>query len=118
VVQPTQLVIETLRFEDFGLRFDRVRGLLLLGFDKGRAELPLSLPLLDYIRRRDAGELGNALSPIHQAQLDCFRAKLLRVTAETRHSDDEIALLRSGIDGGVHLHRFFLDRDQRILEQN
>lgn len=117
-VQPTQLVIETLRFEDFGLRFDRVRGLLLLGFDKGRAELPLSLPLLDYIRRRDAGELGNALSPIHQAQLDCFRAKLLRVTAETRHSDDEIALLRSGIDGGVHLHRFFLDRDQHILEQN
>lgn len=118
VVQPTQLVVETLKFRDFDLRFDRVHGLLVLSFDKGQAELALSLPLLDYIRRRDAGELGNALSPIHQAQLDWFRAELLRVTTEARHSDDEVALLRSGIDGGVHVHRFFLDRDQSILEQN
>lgn len=118
VVQPTQLVIETLKFRDFDLRFDSLRKLPVLSLDQRQAELALSLPLLDYIRRRDAGELGNALSPIHQAQLDWFRAELLRVTAKARHSDDEIALLRAGIDGGVHLHRFILDQERGILEQN
>ncbi len=117
VVQPTQLVIETLQFQDFDLRFDPVRGLLVLSYDKGRAELALTLPLLDYIRRRDAGELGNALAPIHQGQLDCFRAELLRVTAESRKGQDDIVLLRAGIDGEVQVHRFLLDRDKNVLEQ-
>lgn len=114
VVQPTQLVIETLPFRAFELRFQRTP---VLSFDRGRAEVVLSLPLLDYIRRRDAGELGNELSPVHQAQLDWFRAELLRVTSETRHNRDEIELLRAGIDGEVHLHRFLLDQDRGILEQ-
>ena len=118
VVQPTQLVIETLKFRDFDVRFDSLRKLPVLSLDQRQAELALSLPLLDYIRRRDTGELGNALSPIHQAQLDWFRAELLRVTAKPRHSDDEIALLRAGIDGGVHLHLFILDQERGILEQN
>lgn len=118
VVQSTQLVIETLRFQDFDLRFDQSRGLLVLSFDKGKADLHLTLPLLDYIRRRDAGELGNALSPIHQGQLDWFRAELLRVTADRRQGEDEIALLRAGIDGEVHVHRFLLDMDKNILEQS
>lgn len=73
--------------------------------------------MLDYIRRRDAGELGNALSPIHQAQLDWFRAKLLKVTEDRRRRKDEIELLRAGIDGEVHLHRFLLDQDKNILVQ-
>ena len=117
VVQPTQLVIETLQFQDFDLRFDPVRGLLVLSYDKGRAELALTLPLLDYIRRRDAGELGNALAPIHQGQLDWFRAELLRVTTDSRKEPDDIVLLRAGIDGEVHVHRFLLDRDKNVLEQ-
>ena len=117
VVQPTQLVIETLQFQDFDLRFDPVRGLLVLSYDKGRAELALTLPLLDYIRRRDAGELGNALAPIHQGQLDWFRAELLRVTTDNRKEPDDIVLLRAGIDGEVHVHRFLLDRDKNVLEQ-
>ncbi|MBV2089320.1 MAG: hypothetical protein KUF72_00365 [Candidatus Thiodiazotropha sp. (ex Ctena orbiculata)] len=116
VVQPTQLVIETLPFRYFDLSFDLIRRVPVLNFDRGRAELALNLPLLDYIRRRDAGELGNALSPIHQAQLDWFRAKLLRVT-ETRRREDEIELLRAGIDGEVHLHRFLLDQKKGKLEQ-
>jgi hypothetical protein len=117
VVQPTQLVIETLRFQDFDLRFDQLRRRLILSYQKGKPELELTLPLLDYIRRRDAGELGNALSPIHQGQLDWFRAELLRVTADRRQGEDEFALLRAGIDGEVHIHRFLLDRDKEILEQ-
>ncbi len=116
VVQPTQLVIETLRFQDFDLRFDQLRRRLILSYQKGKPELELTLPLLDYIRRRDAGELGNALSPIHQGQLDWFRAELLRVTADRRQGEDEFALLRAGIDGAVHPHRFLLDLDKEILE--
>jgi hypothetical protein len=117
VVQPTQLVIETLPFRDFDLYFDSARRVPILSFDRGGAELELTLPLLDYIRRRDAGELGNALSPIHQAQLDWFRAELLSVAVDKRRSKDDIELLRAGIDGEVHLHRFFLDKDGSILEQ-
>jgi hypothetical protein len=118
VVQPTQLVLHTFPFQDFHLRFDLLRGLSVLVFDKGRAELALTLPLLDYIHRRDAGELSNNLSPIHQAQLDWFRAELLSATTETRQSDSDISLLRAGIDGEVHLHRFFLDHESGMLEQN
>ena len=117
VVQSTQLVLETLKFQDFDLLFDQSRGLLVLSFDKGKADLHLTLPLLDYIRRRDAGELGNALSPIHQGQLDWFRAELLRVTADKRQGEDEIALLRAGIDGEVNVHRFLLDMHNNVLEQ-
>lgn len=116
VMQPTQLVIETLLFRDFSLVFDSIRQVLALSFDREKAKLDLTLPLLDFIRRRDAGELGNALSPIHQAQLDWFQAELLKATVDTRRHDDDIELLRSGIDGEVHLHRFLLDQDRNILE--
>ncbi len=117
VMQPTQLVIETLSFRDFNLIFDSIKQIPVLSFLRGEAKLDLTLPLLDFIRRRDAGELGNALSPIHQAQLDWFRAELLKATIDTRRHDDEIELLRSGIDGEVHLHQFLLDQDQNIMEQ-
>lgn len=116
VFQPTQLVLTTLPFQDFDLRFDRIRGLPVLSFDRGRAELVLTLPLLDYIRRRDAGELGNQLSPIHQAELDRFQAALLQATTNSEANTDEIELLRAGIDGEVHLHRFILDREKGRLE--
>lgn len=116
VVQPTQLVIDTLKFRDFELDFNPAKCVLVLNFRPGNVELPLMLPLLDYICRRDAGELGNSLSPIHQAQLDWFRAELLRVTEDSRHGDEEIELLRSGLDGEVHLHRFQLDKERGTLE--
>jgi hypothetical protein len=116
VVQPTQLVIDTLKFRDFELDFNPAKCVLVLNFRPGNVELPLMLPLLDYICRRDAGELGNSLSPIHQAQLDWFRAELLRATEESRHGDEEIELLRSGLDGEVHLHRFQLDKERGTLE--
>jgi hypothetical protein len=118
VVQPTQLVIETLPFRDFDLVFDSIRQVPVLSFDRGKAELRLTLPLLDYIRRRAAGELGNALSPIHQGQLDWFRSELLEVTADRRNRQDEIELLRAGINGEVHLHRFLLDKEKNRLEQS
>lgn len=117
VVQPTQLVIKILSSRDFDLHMDPLRRMPVLRFRKGQVELLLTLPLLDYIRRRDAGELGNELSPIHQAQLDRFEAELLQAAAEIMHDEGEIELLRVGINGEVRLHRFFLDKEQGMLEQ-
>jgi hypothetical protein len=118
VVQSTQLIVEAIPFRDFDLQFDLDQRMPVLRFNRGKVDLLLSLPLIDYIRCRDAGELGNELSPIHRAQLDWFRARLLEVTTETRRNDDEIALLYAGIDGEVDLHRFLIDKDQGILEYN
>jgi hypothetical protein len=117
VVQPTQLVVEALSFRDFDLTYDSVRRVPVLNFGGGSAKLELTLPLLDFIRRRDAGELGSSLSPIHQAQLDWFRGLLLESTVDSRHDVGEIELLRSGIDGEVSLHRLLLDEEQNYLEQ-
>ncbi len=118
VVQPTQLIIKNLSFENFDLNFDQTRHTPILYFGNRQVELVLSLPLLDYIRCRDAGELGNELSPIHQAQLDSFRAELLRVTTTgIKHNQDQIKLLRAGIDGEIQSYQFFLDLESNKLEK-
>jgi len=116
VVQPTQLIIASLPFQDFDLRFDPMARLPKLRYRNGSIALVLSLPLLDYIRRRDVGELGNGLSPIHQAQLDRFAAQLLVARDAVGHSGD-IAFLRAGIDGGVAVYRYFLDENEQTLER-
>ncbi len=117
VVQPTQLIIKNLSFDNFDLDFDPIRHTPVLNYGNRQVELVLNLPLLDYIRRRDTGELGNELSPIHQAHLDWFRAELLRVTTGKKHNQNQIELLRAGIDGEIHFYRFFLDRESSRLEQ-
>ncbi len=118
VVQATQLVIARLDFRDFQIAYCPRRRLPVLRFDGGQTvvELPLSLPLLDYIRGREAGEIGNELSPIHVGQLEWFRTELLRVTAEDRHDQDEIELLRAGIEGEISSHRCQFDETHNTLE--
>lgn len=116
VAQPTQLVIAMLPFEDFDLHYDSVHRLPLLRFQLGKINLALSLPLLDYIQRRDTGELGSDLARIHLAQLERFRAELLQTTKNNYQKPGEIRLLRADIDGRVHLHRYFLDEKNQRLE--
>lgn len=115
VVQPTQLVMAIIDFDELDLGYDAARRLPLLEFRDGVVRLPLTLPLLDYIERRHAGNLGGELAQIHLAQLEWFRAELLRVAAE-RDEDGEIRLLRAGVDGQVHLHRYLLDVARQTLE--
>jgi hypothetical protein len=117
VVQPTQLVVAALSFQDFDLYYDPKRWLLLLRFREGEVELELTLPLLDYIQRRHAGELGSELARIHLAQLEWFRAELLRTVGQNSRELGEIRLLRTGIDGKVHLHRYLLDEENQRLER-
>ena len=98
----------------------------VLAYRRGRnapaVELPLSLPLLDYILRRADGELGTALDPIHQAQLDGFQARLLHLDDARSHQEGAITLLRADISGSVDVHRYILDKDadgkpQRLVKQ-
>lgn len=116
VAQPTQWVIAALSFDDFELYFDPNARLPLLRYrPRGTIALKLDMPLLDYIQARDAGELGGGLARIHWAQLDTFRAELLN-TQEKPGDEEEITLLRVGIDGRIHLHRYVLDSEQNTLE--
>ncbi|GEK14724.1 hypothetical protein [Aliivibrio fischeri] len=116
VVQPTQLVVDELSFRDFDVSYDSTSGLPILLFDDGSVKLPLSLPLFDYIQARNRGELGSSLSPIHQSQIDWFQSELLRVTEEDRDDDDEVCIIKAGINGDVTIHRFLFDSEQGVLE--
>lgn len=119
IVQPTQLVMATLDFAQFTLRYDPVRGVPKLEFeDKGKVfSLPLPLPLLDYIQRRHNGELGSELARIHLAQLEWFRAELLRSVSTPDPASGQVVLLRAGIDGQVYLHHYLLDDQRQRLER-
>jgi hypothetical protein len=113
IIQPTQLVIAKLSNDDFRLSYDSARHLptLLYKSSEGSAELPLTLPLLDYIYDRSVGNLGNELAPIHLAQLEWFKAELLKLS-QHKNSSYEVGLLRSGIDGEVKLHRYVVNEKE------
>jgi len=83
---------------------------------KGKVELLLTLPLLDYIHNRSIGSLGNGLAPIHLAQLEWFRAELLKIASQ--YASNIVGLLRSGIDGKVVLRRYVVNEQQQRLEQD
>lgn len=115
VVQPTQLILAELPFDDFDLEYDSLKQMPLLRFQKGKVALPLTLPLLDFIHRRHEGQLGSDLSQIHLAQLEWFRAELLKI-ASAQTGQYDVVFLRAGIDGQTHLHRYFLDEKNQRLE--
>lgn len=114
VIQPTQIVIASLNTSDFSLGYDINQRLPFLIYRN--VKLMLSLPLLDYIQMSSVGSLGNQLFPIHLAQLELFRSKLLKVTQQNASSADDITVLKADIDGVVRTHHFYLDRDNKRLE--
>lgn len=115
VIQPTQLIVAKLNNQEFSLGYDATRLVPKLVYRNGLAELPLTLPLLDYIHCRSIGQLGNELAPIHLAQLEWFRAELLNNS--NTFPAGEVGLLRSGIDGKVTMHRFVIDEQKQELEK-
>lgn len=114
-VQPTQLVIAKLSNDDFSLEYNNILRFCTLCYRPGKVELKLTLPLLDYIHARSNGSLGNKLAPIHSAQLEWFRAELLK--ASSSFSLGEISLLRSGVEGKVRLYRYVVDAQKNRLEK-
>lgn len=115
IIQPTQLVIAKLNYQDFSLAYDATHRCPVLVY-KDTATLFLTLPLLDYIQDRSTGSLGNKLAPIHLAQLEWFRAQLLKVSKQK--NGEEITLLRAGIDGEIETHNYILDQQKQQLEQD
>jgi hypothetical protein len=73
----------------------------------------ITLPLMDFIHSSSLGNLGSQLAPIHLTQLEVFRAKLLK---QAKQSNDELMVLRAGIDGNIKTHRFYLDKSKNRLE--
>jgi hypothetical protein len=117
IVQATQVVIASPSYSDFSITFDKSRCIPCLSYLNGLALLPLSLPLLDYIQLVSEGNLGNQLAPIHLAQLDCFRASLIRAAPKKSPPNDELSLLRAGIDGSVKSYHYYLDRNNNTIEK-
>lgn len=119
VVQPTQMVLGSLAFRDFGLEYDPEEKAPVLFYQRGRGNervtLNLSLPLLDYILRRSEGELGASLAPIHRAQLDSFHAKLLKLEDALPSRAGDITLLRADISGEVNAYHYLLSQDGKKL---
>jgi hypothetical protein len=116
VIQPTQLVLQSLPMYDFELQFNSHTLLPEISFRSGKAVLQLSLPLVDYIFMRSEGEIGSSLSPIYKGQIDWFSSELLKVTANERKSNEELEILRSGIDGEVKIYRYLIDVEKNMLE--
>lgn len=115
VIQPTQLIVAKLDAGDFSLCYDASRRLPKLVYKNDLVELPLTLPLLDYIHYRSLGQLGNELAPIHLSQLEWFRAELLNHA--NSFPSGVIGLLRSGIDGKVRMYKFEIDEQKQKLEK-
>lgn len=113
IIQPTQIVIKKLDFRDFEINY--IDGALTLVFRPlENAQLKLNLPLLDFIERREQGELGANLSPIHQAKLDRFRTELIRDAHQNDY--EEIELLRASLVGQINVHTLVLDEESGTLE--
>ena len=114
VVQPTQMVIASFNTTDFSVDYDKEQQLPFLRYRD--AKLMLSLPLLDYIQTCSTGSLGNQLEPIHLAQLEWFRSKLLKISQQEISNNDEFVLLSAGVDGTVKTNAFYIDREKNRLE--
>lgn len=114
VIQLTQMVIASFNTNDFSVGYDKDQQQPFLRYRD--AKLMLSLPLLDYIQTCSIGSLGNQLVPIHLAQLEWFRSKLLKVAEQENSNNDEFIVLSVGVDGTVKTSKFYIDRDKNRLE--
>jgi hypothetical protein len=114
-IQPAQLVLAELPFKDFSLQYDPVKCLPKLVYKPGNLSLLLSLPLIDFIYWRHEGKIGTKLSQIHLAQLEWFRAELLKFVSP-KSGQSEVVMLRVGINGEIHRHCYFLDIESNRLE--
>jgi hypothetical protein len=113
VVQPVQMVLASFDHDDFFLSFSASQCLPVLQYRTPETRLMITLPLMDFIHSSSLGNLGSQLAPIHLTQLEVFRAKLLK---QAKQSNDELMVLRAGIDGNIKTHRFYLDKSKNRLE--
>jgi hypothetical protein len=119
VVQPTQLVIGSLPFRNFELKYDKSKKQPVLSYKNDqRSRLALSLPLFDFIKSRSQGLIEDGLSPIHQAEIDYFQSSLMQIVKREQSSGDDSSLIiiKAGINGEVSEHEMLLEENEMVLE--
>ncbi|MDA3902100.1 MAG: NERD domain-containing serine/threonine-protein kinase [Desulfuromusa sp.] len=120
VHQPSQLVLAEFSFDEFKLVFDekkRIPRLIHKDYQEEKG-LEMSLPLLDYITSRGAGDLDCGLDPIYANQIEHFRSQLLAIQ-HTKNEEDShgvITLIKAGIEGEVKTYSYELSDDDKCLE--
>lgn len=101
-----QLVLADFKVDDFKLTVkpkyevgDDYSGVLALQYDRkhdrGKAELELDLPFLDYVARRYRGEIAEELSAFYADRLERFKVALLTLYEQEQayQSEKELRLL-------------------------
>tara|TARA_R110002051_G_scaffold325325_1_gene427115 strand:- start:19823 stop:23875 length:4053 start_codon:yes stop_codon:yes gene_type:complete len=113
--QSVQIVLEKIPFDEFTIDLDEVNGFPVLKHLDKEASLELSVPLLDYIIRKDLGELTSDLDAIHGASLEQFRSDLLE---RVRTPTDNVKLLEIDAQGDLRIHKFTpVEGGQKLVYQ-
>lgn len=114
VFQASQLVIASEKFDEFDLDLDKRLGIPILKYRRNNdISLLLSLPLLDFINDKSKGKIGTSLSPLHLANLEAFRSKLI---SSSENRNDLISILKIGVKGEAKIKKYHYDRLEKILE--
>ena len=116
VFQASQLIIASQPFEEFKIELDRKLRIPTLIFKKDPSiSLSLNLPLLDFINDRSQGRIGTSLSPLHLANLEAFRSRLISFS-DNDDDHDNISILKVGVKGEAKIKKYYYDRSEKILD--
>lgn len=108
--QSAQVVLRSIEFlRNFSLVMEN-RKLVLkgIGADVQGIRMPLSLPFLDYIVARKAGELGGGLQLAYRDRLEKLMAQLVDALPPDK---DRMTLLKQGEDGTLSTETITLDNN-------
>jgi len=76
------------------------------------ARLPLPLPFLDYVMRRDQGFLADSLTPAFVERLNAFRGRLIRLS--DKEKQEGLCLVRLGTDRTFRTIVLTISDDDRL----
>lgn len=113
--QPVQVVIGEYEEADFRLEFNPSERMPRLVYAPANREvfMRLPLPLLDFVNRRNIGDFGQQLDPIHVNQLDLFCSQLV---AEKRLWAGDLRLLSIGVTGEQRVFRVDIDKTKMEIQ--
>jgi hypothetical protein len=114
LAQSAQLVLFRKNFDDFDITYDAGERCPVIKYKDISMHMPL--PVIDYMFSSYRGEIGGRLSPVYHAKLDRFRTQILRLD-EGGDGEDDVSIIRSGIDGQVHLYDLELSNNKRNIEK-
>ncbi|MEH6626568.1 MAG: hypothetical protein V7739_08990 [Motiliproteus sp.] len=114
LAQSAQLVLFRKNFDDFDIDYDAGERCPVIKYKDISMHMPL--PVIDYMFSSYRGEIGGRLSPVYHAKLDRFRTQILHLD-EGKDGEDDVSIIRSGIDGEVQLYDLELSNNKRSIEK-